>query len=630
MKSALFVAAALALATSPALAAVTCPDSPARPILLPEKAGQKCQKAIAKEASKFAATRMAVLATCMQKQVPGLCPEAKDTSKIEKAADKAAKKITKACGSPEALAGLATSYASVTDGDVIQSCTLSQHTAWTSVLLGLNNGTPGEIVENTDRDKCAKELSKQGNAYLKSALGTMNKCFKKQMKSGTPGADVSAVCVPSWGEGALILPSDAKTASSLEKLAEKTEGAIAKKCTLTSPDAGIESLFACPGAETVEDLQTCIICENQAGAVELFTQQNGESFQAVVSETSSPIQSFVDAASAGDTILVLPGTYQQTVRIQTNGLELVGCGAATNDRPVISQPTVGTDIDDGIRASAVDGLVFQSLEVFGWPNNGIFVEGADGVTFRDVIGDGGDGEIKSIYAIYPVRSSNVLVEACVARNIADAGIYVGEDVGPIVRYNTAEDNVAGIEIENSEFALVYGNYATNNTGGLLVFKLPGPTLQVSNDHEVFDNVLIGNNTPNFGASGSSVGVIPDGTGMLILSNDTTDFHHNIVQGNDTFGIALIDQDAVNALSPGTFNPPSPEQSTSGNTFRANLVTGNGNAPDTEGDNGVPADIASNIFYLILEAAPNCFEGNVVADGPAPIGLENSVCPPVAP
>jgi parallel beta-helix repeat protein len=627
MKSVLFAAVALALSTSPVLAVVVCPDAPRRPIPLPEQAGQKCQKAIAKEASAFANTRMAAMAKCMQKQVPGLCPEAKDTTKIEKAADKAATKIAKACGA-EALAGLGTSYATAPDGDVVQSCTLSQHTAWTTVLLGVNNGTPGKIVEDAPRDKCAKELSKQGNAYLKAALGIMNKCFKSQMKDGTPGSDVSAACVPSWGEGALTLPTDPKAASALEKLAAKTESAIAKKCNLTSPEAGIESLFACPNAETVEDLQACIICNNQAGAIELFTQQNGESFQAIVSETSSPVQSFVDAAAAGDKLLILPGTYEESVALATDGLQLVGCGAATNDRPIFSPPA-GSLVQDGMRASGIDGLVFQSLQMSEWDNNGIFVEGADGVTFRDVIGDGGADQ-RSVYAIYPVASSGVLVEGCLARNIADAGIYVGQDIAPIVRYNTAEDNVAGIEIENSELAQVYGNYAVNNTGGLLVFKLPGPPLQISQAHEVFDNVLIDNNTPNFGQPNTSVAVIPDGTGMLVLSNDTTDFHHNIVQGNGTFGIALIDQQAVNALAPGSFDPPSPEQSASGNIFRDNLVTGNGNSPDTQGDNGVPADIASNIFYLILETAPNCFEANVVGDGPDPVGLENSVCPPVVP
>jgi parallel beta-helix repeat protein len=621
MKTALFLGAALGLAASSAFAHGICPDAPRRPVPLPEKAGEKCQKAIAKEASKFATSRMQVLGACMQEQVPGLCPRAEDTEKLEKAAGKAADKIAKACG-PDAVAGLGTSYAG-TDATAIQSCTLSQHTAWTTVLLGINNGTPGKIVDDADRDKCAKELSKQGNAYLKSALGIMNKCFKGQMKSGTAGADVSAACVPSWGEGALILPTDTKTAKALEKLAEKTEKAIAKKCDLQSPEAGIESLFACPGAETVEDLQTCIVCENQRGAIELFTQQNGESFQAI---TSSVIGAVVDAADAGDKILVMPGTYRENVVIDVDGLQLVGCGAATNDRPVLSPPATDPS-PNGVFAAGLDGLVFQSLEVFDWEENGIFVSGADGVTIRDVIGDGND---RSVYAIYPVQSSDVLVEGCVARRISDAGIYVGQDVRPVVRYNTAELNVAGIEIENSELGQVYGNYAVDNTGGMLVFKLPGPALQVSRDHEVFDNVLVDNNTPNFGDPNAAVGVIPDGTGLLVLSNDTTDFHHNIVQGNGTFGIALIDQAAVNALNPGTFDPPSPEQAASGNTFRANLVTSNGNTPDATPPNDVPAEIASNIFYLIGEAAPNCFEGNVVGNGPDPIGLEISVCPPVAP
>jgi hypothetical protein len=103
-----------------------------------------------------------------------------------------------------------------------------------------------------------------------------------------------------------------------------------------------------------------------------------------------------------------------------------------------------------------------------------------------------------------------------------------------------------------------------------------------------------------------------------------------VQGNGTFGIAILDQQTVNGLAPGTFDPPSPEQSTSGNTFRQNLLVDNGNNPDTEGPNGIPQGVESSILYLIAEAAPNCFEANLVVDGAAPIGLDASICPPVAP
>lgn len=49
---------------------------------------------------------------------------------------------------------------------------------------------------------------------------------------------------------------------------------------------------------------------------------------------------------------------------------------------------------------------------------------------------------------------------------SDAGIYVRQSRDVIVRNSRAEFNVAGIEIENTVNADVYGNTATNNTGGI--------------------------------------------------------------------------------------------------------------------------------------------------------------------
>ena len=91
---------------------------------------------------------------------------------------------------------------------------------------------------------------------------------------------------------------------------------------------------------------------------------------------------------------------------------------------------------------------------------------------------------------------NVLIEECVAIGASDAGIYVGQSDRIVVRNSRAEFNVAGIEIENSTNAEVTGCVATNNTGGILVFDLPG--LQVVNGGEVLvhANEVVGNNHPN--------------------------------------------------------------------------------------------------------------------------------------
>lgn len=64
------------------------------------------------------------------------------------------------------------------------------------------------------------------------------------------------------------------------------------------------------------------------------------------------------------------------------------------------------------------------------------------------------------YGVYPVSSKNVLIEGVTVRGAADAGIYVGQSEDIVVRNSLAEYNVAGIEIENSFRADVYGNTAT--------------------------------------------------------------------------------------------------------------------------------------------------------------------------
>ena len=119
----------------------------------------------------------------------------------------------------------------------------------------------------------------------------------------------------------------------------------------------------------------------------------------------------------------------------------------------------------------------------------------------------GVDEKNGAYGIYPVQTTNLLVEACVAIGASDAGIYVGQSSNVIVRNNRAEFNVAGIEIENTIGADVYGNTATNNTGGILVFNMPDLP-QEGHSTRLFRNTITANNTDNFGAEGTPVASVP--------------------------------------------------------------------------------------------------------------------------
>jgi parallel beta-helix repeat protein len=616
------LALAFALVAEPALAGAnvfSCPDRTPRAITAPGEAGEKCQKAIVKEASKFVKTKTGALSKCLLKSAPGACPAAADTAKIEAAAQKATEKIAKACADDADQQALGSTYSTITDENLIGSCVLSQHNAQADLIVAEATGvnTQAFLVPAADekaRGKCIKEANKQGVAYALSVVSTVGKCIDGRIKKG-PTDGIAAACIGSFAAGAFTPPTDTKTANALAKLQTKTIAKLEAKC---GDGAGtwLPSVFACGGAESAVELEQCLLCEGWNRGVTLVEQQYGEDAAAFVLPGANAIDLAVDGATAPAKLLVTSGAYPDPVTIAQSGISIVGCGGATNDRPVLEPLT--DDVSRGIFAADQDDLLFESLEVRNWDDDGIFVQGAERVTFRDIIGD---GALNSTYAVFPVTSDSVVIEGCTVTAVVDAGIYVGQSDNIVVRHNRVSGSVAGIEIENSGHATVQNNFATGNTGGLLVFKAEGLAVQLSNDHVVSHNVLTNNNIPNIGSG--TVGGVPDGTGVLIISNDDSVFEYNLVTGNNSFGIGLVDQ-----LLAGQ-SPQSPDQKTERNTIRNNVLTGNALSPDTTPPNDTP--LASDLVFAIgegetggVEDHGNCIEDNVTSL--EPILIFSSQCP----
>ena len=100
-------------------------------------------------------------------------------------------------------------------------------------------------------------------------------------------------------------------------------------------------------------------------------------------------------------------------------------------------------------------------------------------------------------------------------------------------------NVAGIEIENSYYADVFGNTVTRNTGGILVFDLPDLPQQGGHHIRVYNNKSFDNNTDNFAPEGNIVGEVPRGTGIIIQANSNVEIFDNEIGDNDTVNIAVV-------------------------------------------------------------------------------------------
>lgn len=250
-----------------------------------------------------------------------------------------------------------------------------------------------------------------------------------------------------------------------------------------------------------------------------------------------------------DALVVLPkGRFVVTESIVVNsasGLTLTGHGI---HETVLDFST--SNGDDAFRFQGGNGITVRDMAVYEAPKNGIKATNVNGIhmTYTATVWEGELEANNGAYGLYPLKSQNVLLENNYAFGSADAGIYVGQSENIVVRNNTAKQNVAGIEIENSTMADVYNNIAVGNSGGILVFDLPGLDKAYGGNVRIFNNHAYSNNAANVGAG--VVGLVPPGTGALILATSDVEMYNNQLTDNATTAVAitsylLVDDDLAN-------------------------------------------------------------------------------------
>ncbi len=242
-------------------------------------------------------------------------------------------------------------------------------------------------------------------------------------------------------------------------------------------------------------------------------------------------------ASPGDVIEIPAGVHEITRSLSLAAPGVTIRGAGMNQSVLSFRGQIQGA--EGLLVTA-DDFVIEDLAIEDTVGDALKINNSNNVVIRRVRTEwtnGPDSE-NGAYGIYPVQSRNILIDGSVAIGAADAGIYVGQSSQIIVRNSRAEYNVAGIEIENSTYADVYDNVATNNTGGILVFDLPNLEVQGGQATRVFNNLVEANNTPNFAPPGAIVGNVPAGTGLLVLANDNIEVFENRFVDNNNVNIMV--------------------------------------------------------------------------------------------
>lgn len=252
--------------------------------------------------------------------------------------------------------------------------------------------------------------------------------------------------------------------------------------------------------------------------------------------SDAELQTAANSLAANTTIVLGEGTFAMTngLTIRTAGTRIIGQGIAetTLDFGAVAAQVNGVDVIG-------DDFLIQDVTVKDAPKDGVRVEASDGVVFRRIRATwtNESDPANGAYGIYPVKSKNVLVEDSRAENASDAGLYVGQCERAIVRNNVVRGNVAGLEIENTQYADVYGNLAEDNTGGIVVFDLEGNPI-VGRDVRIRNNMIRNNNRPNF-APGGTVASIPAGTGTFAMASRRVEITGNTYANNNTGDIAII-------------------------------------------------------------------------------------------
>ncbi|WP_189717638.1 right-handed parallel beta-helix repeat-containing protein [Streptomyces phaeofaciens] len=253
------------------------------------------------------------------------------------------------------------------------------------------------------------------------------------------------------------------------------------------------------------------------------------------------IQKAVDAAAAGDTVLLTRGTYRQSVNMTASGVTLRG----TSRRGVILSPAPATkkkapnscaEAGNGIcvvgtKARKVEDVTIADLTVSGFTKNGIHATATDGLTVRHVTaakngvwGIATEGSVRGVY-----RDNT-------ARDNGDAGLFLANTIkeeqgatdtkGTIVARNRLEGNRIGVTVRRLRNLTLARNHLTANCAGVFVVgdeNKPKAGLVTVRDNRIVKNNKSCPKTARLDAI--------QGSGIVLTGAEDSLITRNVITGN---------------------------------------------------------------------------------------------------
>lgn len=284
------------------------------------------------------------------------------------------------------------------------------------------------------------------------------------------------------------------------------------------------------------------------------------------------VQRAVDAARAGDLVLIAPGTYHEAVVVGPRSREIVIRGLDRNRVVLDGRDRLG----DGIAVHA-DGVVVENLTVRRYLVNGVVWSPApDGGSGDDEAGEygeygaAGDGDQlqgwrgsyltaadNGLYGVYAFGAEHGRFDNVYASGQPDSGVYVGrcKPCHALVRDSVAVRNHVGYEATNASGDVV----VTRNrwSGNRVGVQLNSLRKEAAFPQE--GSLLAGNEIARNQARDAPRGSAGFGAGVVVNGGVGNIVRDNAISGHAGVGVLVLDSDDATAAR---------------NTVRGNQLRGN--------------------------------------------------------
>ena len=260
------------------------------------------------------------------------------------------------------------------------------------------------------------------------------------------------------------------------------------------------------------------------------------------------IQKAVDAARAGDKILVCNGTYKEGVEIE--GAKKQGISIIGNKKDPAKVYINASGQRNGVIINSANDVTLQGLSTHGYVQNGFFAVNVDGYTMDRLLATG-----YGVYGLYAFNSKGGKMTNSEAYYHTDAGFYIGQTPvqgkpkRSIVRNISSWGNVLGWSGTNMRYVTITKSKFFNNGTGVVPNTLISEDYPPEEDNTIADNDIFWNNFNYYKGSAfpkvepSAGGAIPYpvGIGLLLFGGRRHDVSKNRIFGNWGAGVGLIEQ-----------------------------------------------------------------------------------------